>query len=60
MNKVLHLRKLYAGSLLRSIRSITKIVITEKGDIGEGMDCAHSDPFFYQSAYQYVDRPQIA
>ena len=32
-------------------------MITEKGDIGEGLHCAHSEPFFYESAYQYVDRP---
>ena len=57
VNRVLRLRKHYAGSLLRSIRSITKIVIAEKGDIGEGLHCAHSEPFFYESAYQYVDRP---
>ena len=57
VNRVLHLRKLYAGSLLRSIRSITKIVIAEKGDIGESLHCAHSEPFFYESAYQFVDRP---
>ena len=57
VNRVLRLRKLYAGSLLKSIRSITKIEITEKGDIGEGLHCAHSEPFFYESAYQYVDRP---
>ena len=42
---------------LKSIRSITKLVITEKGDIGEGLHCAHSEPFFYESAYHYVDRP---
>ena len=42
---------------MRSIRSITKIEITEKGDIGEGLHSAHSEPFFYESAYQYVDRP---
>ena len=57
VNRVLRLRKHYAGSLLRSIRSITKIEITEKGDIGEGLHSAHSEPFFYESAYQYVDRP---
>ena len=50
----LHLRKLYAGSLLKPIRSITitKVVITEKGEIGDGLHCAHSEPFFYESAYQ--------
>ena len=32
-------------------------MITEKGDIGEGLHCAHSEPFFNESAYQYVDRP---
>ena len=57
VNRALRLRKHYAGSLLRSIRSITKIEITEKGDIGEGLHSAHSEPFFYESAYQYVDRP---
>ena len=57
VNRVLRLRKLYAGSLFKSLRSITKIEITEKGDIGEGLHSAHSEPFFYESAYQYVDRP---
>ena len=56
-NRVLRLRKLYAGSLLKSIWSITKIVITEKGDIDEGLHTAHIEPFFYETAYQYVDRP---
>ena len=38
VNKVQHLmRKHYAGSLLKSIQSITKIVNTEKSDIGEGL-----------------------
>ena len=57
VNRVLRLRKHYAGSLLRSIRSTTRIEITEKGDIGEGLHSAHSEPFFYESAYQHVDRP---
>ena len=57
VNRVLRLCKHYAGSLLRSIRSTTRIEITEKGDIGEGLHSAHSEPFFYESAYQYVDRP---
>ena len=57
VNRVLHLSKLYAGSLLKSVRSITKIVFISKGDIGEGLHSAHSEPFFYESAYQYVDRP---
>ena len=57
VNTALRLRKHYAGSLFRSIRSITKIVIAEKGDIGEGLHSAHSEPFFYESAYHYVDRP---
>ena len=32
-------------------------MITEKGDIGEDLHPAHSEPFFYESAYQFVDRP---
>ena len=54
VNRVLYLCKLYAGSLLRSIRSITKIVITEKGDTGEGLHCVHSEPLFYESAYSML------
>ena len=48
VNRVLRLCKHYDSSLLRSIRSITKIVITEKGDIGEGLHSAHGELFFYE------------
>ena len=37
--------KHYAGSLLKAIRLITKLLIIEKADFGEGLHCAHSEPF---------------
>ena len=56
-SKVLQVRKHYAGSLLKVIRSITKLVITERGDFGKGLHCAHSEPFFYEACYQFIHRP---
>ena len=41
---------------MQAIRLITKLLIIEKGDFGEGLHCAHSEPFFYESAYQFIDR----
>ena len=49
--------KHYAGSLLKATRSIIKLVITKRGDFGEGLHCAHSEPFFYEACYQFIDGP---
>ena len=37
--------------------SVTKLVITEKGNFCEVLHCAHSKPFFYEVCYQFTDRP---
>ena len=37
VNRVLHVCKHYAGSLLKAIRLTTKLLIIEKGDFGEGL-----------------------
>lgn len=59
VSKALHMRKHQAGALLKAVRSITKFVVTEKDDFGEGLHTAYSEPFFYESAYRFTDRPSI-
>ena len=59
VNKVLQLRKHYAGSLLGAIRSINKLNIANKDDFGEGLHSALSEPYFYEAAYNFVDRPDV-
>ena len=56
ISQALQIRKQYAGALLKALRSM-KMVLTQKSDFGEGLHSVHSEPFFYESAYQFVDRP---
>ena len=53
VNKVLKLRKQYAGILLKALRVISKLTITEESDFGEGLHSAHTEPFFYEAAYEH-------
>ena len=57
LSKVLQVCKHFAGSLLKAIRSITKLVIIEQGDFGEGLLCTHSESYFYEVCYQFIDGP---
>ena len=58
VNKVLQVRKFLAGTLLRAVRSIQKMTICNKDDFGKGLHCAHSEPYFYESAYVFNARPK--
>ena len=51
--KVLQVRKDNAGTLLKAVRSISKMEIRDRSDFGDGLHCAHSEPYFYDSAYQF-------
>ena len=57
VGKVLQVRRFLAGTLLKAVRSITKIILTEKKDFGEDLHCMHSEPYFYEGAYVFDDRP---
>ena len=59
VNKVLQVRKFFAGTLLKAVRSITKMSISDASDLGEGLHCTHSEPYFYECAYTFNDRPDI-
>ena len=55
LHKTLQLRKEHVGSLLRSIRSIKAIQITQKEDFGNSCHSMSTKPYFYAS-YQPVKR----
>ena len=59
INRVLQERKKYAGSLLKALRSISKIIVTDKSDFGESLHSVHSEPYFYEAAYAFINRPGI-
>ena len=44
------------GFLLKSIRSIESTQITQREDFGKGCHTMASEPYFYDSSYQYVKR----
>ena len=50
------MRKEYAGSLLKSTRSINAIQIRGSEDFGIGCHTASSEPYYFDSAYQHVKR----
>ena len=56
LNKALQMRKEYAGSLLKSTRSINAIQIRGSEDFGVGCHTASSEPYYFDSAYQHVKR----
>ena len=56
LHKTLQLRKEHVGSLLRSIRSVKALQITQKEDFGNSCHSRSSEPYFYDSSYQPVKR----
>ena len=56
LNKVLQIRKEHAGLLLKSIRSIKSLQITQREDFGIGCHTMASEPYFYDSSYQHMRR----
>ena len=56
VNISLQQRSNSAGTLLASIRSIKSLTLKEKGDFREGCHSASSEPYFYEAAYQPVQR----
>jgi len=59
VNKVLKLRKQYGGVLLKALRGISKLTIAHESDFGEALHSVHNEPFFYESAYNFVSRPLV-
>ena len=59
VSKALQTRRLMAGALLKSVRSVAKITLDSVDDLGSGLHSIHSEPYFYEATYMHdVDRPQ--
>ena len=56
VNKVLQSRKISAGALLATIRSVKSISLKGRKDFGEGCHSVSTEPYFYEAAYQPVQR----
>ena len=56
LNKALQVRKEYAGSLLKTVKTVQSLQISGAEDFGEGCHTASTEPFFYDSAYKPVKR----
>ena len=60
VTKVLQVLKHNAGTLLKAVRSISKIDLRDRADFGDGLHCAHSEPYFYESAYLFEERTGLS
>ena len=56
LNKVLQVRKEDASILLNTTRVVSNLNIKGRDDFGEGCHTASSEPFYYDAAYQHVQR----
>ena len=56
LNKVLQVRKEHACTLLKAARVVSNLNIKGRDDFGEGCHTASSEPFYYDAAYQHVQR----
>ena len=54
LNKALQMRKEHAGSLLKTVRTVQSMQISDAEDFGEGCHTASTEPYFYDSAYKPV------
>ena len=56
VNKALQVRMLSAKSLLKTIERVKSILIKDRIDFGESCHSASTEPYFYDAAYQPVQR----
>ena len=56
LSKALQLRKEHAGALLKTTRAVNSLVIKGRDDFGDVCHTASSEPYYYDSAYQLVQR----
>ena len=56
VNKALQQHQKSAGVLLASIRSVKSISLEKSEDFGDSCHSASTEPYFYEAAYQPVQR----
>ena len=51
VHEILSLRKTNAGKFLKHVREVNSLAIDSKTDFGDPSHSAHSEPFYYETAY---------
>ena len=59
MNRGIQLRKQYVGALLKAVKKICELDIKTHHDFGEGMHSVSSEPYYYESAYDFDFQPGV-
>ena len=57
MNRDIQLRKQYVGALLKAVKKICELDIKTHHDFGEGVHSVSSEPYYYESAYDFNFEP---
>ena len=59
IRKAMQLRKQHIGVLLKTVRNVCGLDIKEQCDFGAGLHSAHSEPYYYESVYNFEHRPSV-
>lgn len=57
VHEILKLRKTNAGKFLKHVREVHSLTIDSKTDFGDPSHSAHSEPFYYDTAYLHCFQP---
>ena len=57
VHEILSLRKTNAGKFLKHVREINSLTINSRSDFGNTIHSAHSEPFYYETAYLHGFQP---
>ena len=59
ISKAMQLRRENVKELVKSRKSIFSIQLTRKSDLGESIHSASTEPYFYESAYQFCKHDSV-
>ena len=57
VHEILNLLKTNAGKFLKHVREVNSLAIESKSDFGDTSHSAHSEPFYYETAYLHAFQP---
>ena len=59
VNRGIQLRKQNVGALLKAVKKICELDIKTHHDFGEGVHSVSSEPYYYESAYDFDFEPGV-
>ena len=59
VNRGIQLRKYYVSALLKAVKKICELDIKTHHDFGEGVHSVSSEPYYYESAYDFDFEPGV-